>query len=218
MRILFVLYLAFTITSSVFAHPFGGLLSYFHQRPAYEFREATFAVKQGTDGRYIYDLSPQKFQRMLIDSIWMKDYLSKHTYSFFIGDQFYMLSYGDDCLKCYNEVEQPQNKLERNLYLFRLDDSGWTIASDKPVQVDYEDRNSYISYFPWRIAGDKSDDEKQFGGSAKNGSVHVSVDGTVTIVLINHKMNDLSKSGSKIEFFNRPVVLKPKPDGTFNIQ
>lgn len=43
------------ITTSAFGHLFSGLLGYFHERPAFEFREKPFAVKQGADGRYVYD-------------------------------------------------------------------------------------------------------------------------------------------------------------------
>jgi hypothetical protein len=84
--------------------------------------------------------------------------------------------------------------------------------------VGYVDRTSYISYFPWRTAGDKPRDELEFGGTAKNGSVTLSADGVVTIVLVNHKSDDLDKHGSKITFFNTTVVFKPKPDGTYIMQ
>ena len=74
------------LTTIAFGHPFSGLLGYFHERPAFEFREQSFAVKQGADGRYLYDLTPQKFRAML-DKPTMKTYLNKHTYSFFISEK-----------------------------------------------------------------------------------------------------------------------------------
>ena len=63
------------ITTSAFAHPFSGLLGYFHDKPAYnEFKTL------------------QEFKAML-ENPKMITHLNKHTYSFFIGEKFYMLSY-----------------------------------------------------------------------------------------------------------------------------
>jgi hypothetical protein len=114
-------------------------------------------------------------------------------------------------------MEIPQTRIERRMYLYRLDDSGWTIACDKPVMVGYVDRTSYLSYFPWRTAGDMPNDEKQIA-PAKNGSVNMSADGVVTIVLINHRSDNLDKIGSTFNYFNSTVILSPNTNGTYRVK
>jgi hypothetical protein len=99
---------------------------------------------------------------------------------------------------------------------YEFSDNG--IASDKTLMTGFVTHTSYQSYFPWRTAGDKPDDEKEFGGTANNGSVVISADGMVTIVLINHRCDDLDKNDSKITFFNTTVVLTPDNDGTYKVQ
>ena len=60
-------------------------------------------------------------------------------------------------------------RVERGLFLFRLDYSGWTKATDKLLQVDYEDyslpNEPYLAYFPWRVTGDRPENEKEFVGA-----------------------------------------------------
>jgi hypothetical protein len=215
MKRLINLFTILLLTNAVSAQLYGGLLNYFYEKPAYEFREEPFAVKQGTDGRFVYDLTPQKF-KILLNEKSMKDYLSKKTYSFFSTDKFYMLSYEDMEFTQKQLIERPQTRKERKLYLYRLDDNGWTIACNKPVMVGYVDRTSYVSYFPWRTSGDMPNDEKQIA-PAKNGGVDVSPEGVVTMVLINHRSDNLDKIGSTIIFFNSIVVFTPNPDGTYKV-
>jgi hypothetical protein len=185
------------LTNVLFGQLWGGLLNYFYEKPA------------------INTVTIQDVKALKPDFL---DYLNKKTYSFFNKGKLYMLSYEDRQFSEKELMEMQQTRLERNLYLFRLDNSGWTIACDKPVLVGYVDRTSYVSYFPWRTAGDKPSDEQEFGGTAKNGSVIVASDGRVTIVLVCHKSDDLDKHGSKITFYNTTVVLKPSNDGTYRIQ
>lgn len=185
------------LTNILFGQLYGGLLNYFYEKPA----QNDVSIKD------VIELNPD-----------FQDYLNKKTYSFFNKGKLYMLSYEDRQFSEKEFLERPQVRIERNLYLYRLDDSGWKIACNKPVMVGYVDRTSYVSYFPWRTAGDKPDDEKEFGGNAKNGSVKVSDNGIVTIVLINHRCDNLDKNDSKITFFNLTVVLKPNPDRTYNVQ
>jgi hypothetical protein len=211
-----------TLTSALFAQ-LSGLLDYIQKRPAYEFNERPFAGKFGEDGRggrYIYTLTPQKFQQMIDSTTWMKDYLSTKTYSFFKDNKFYMLSY-DTCSTCSKNprVDKP---IRRGLYLFCLDNGKWTKVSDalqtdyfsldldtwKPNTIEHIIWSSYC-YFPWRTAGDLSNDKGEFGEGVKDGSVTVSANGDVTIVLVNHKMyDDDNKYGIKRSFENRTVVLE----------
>ena len=101
-----------------------------------------------------------------------------------------------------------------------MDDIGWVIPSDKPVQIDWEEtqngKTSYCSYFPWRTAGNKPNDEREFGGTAKNGSVKISASGVVTIVIINHSMTDQYQRAPY--FFNKTIILKPNNEGTYIVQ
>lgn len=207
------------ITTSAFDHPFSGLLSCFHERPAFEFREQPFAVKQGTDGRFVYDLTLQKFRAML-DKPTMKTYLGKSTYSFFNNGKFFMLSYDTCNIISGDQPYKIMKRVERGLFLFRLDDCGWVRACEKPVQVDFEDCSApnepYIAYFPWRLAGDRPEDQKRFA-PAKNGSVTVADNGVVTIILINHTNTRYNKV-DKITFFNKTIILTPDNDGTYKVQ
>jgi len=126
------------ITTSAFGHPFSGLLSYFHNKPAYnEFKTL------------------QEFKAML-ENPNMITHLSKCTYSFFINEKFYLLSYDTSNTISADQPYKIMKRVERGLFLFLLDDCGWIKACEKPLQVDYEDCSApnepYVSYFPWRVA------------------------------------------------------------------
>jgi hypothetical protein len=72
----------------------------------------------------------------------------------------------------------------------------------------------------WRTAGDLPQDKGEFGSGVKDGSVTVSANGDVTIVLVNHKMyddDDYSKYGVKHSFENKTVVLVSNNDGTYKV-
>ncbi len=229
--------LLFIIGILLIAHTaFGqlsGLLDYIQKRPAYEFSECAFAGKLGEDGhgRFVYTLTPQKFQQMIDETTWMKEYLSTKTYSFFKEGMFYMLSY-DTCSTCSKNprVDKP---IKRGLYLFCLDNGKWTKACDavqtdyfsldvdtwKPNTIEHTIWSSYC-YFPWRTAGDLPNDKGEFGYGVTDGSVTVSANGDVTIVLVNYKMynDDNSKYGIKRSFENKTVVLVSNNDGTYKVQ
>jgi hypothetical protein len=210
------------VANTAFAQ-LSGLLDYIQKRPAYEFNELPFAGKFGTDKlhSYIYTLTPEKFQQMIDETTWMKDYLSTKTYSFFKEGKFYMLSY-DTCSTCGKNprVDKP---IKRDLYLFCLDNGKWTKVSDalqtdyfsmdldawKPNTIEHVIWSSYC-YFPWRTAGDLPADKGQFGYGVTDGSVTVSANGDVTIVLVNYKTydDDYSKFGIKRSFENKTVDLK----------
>ena len=184
-------------TNTAFGQLWGGLLNYFYEKPAINY------------------ITLQDVQALKSDFL---DYLNKKTYSFFNEGKLFMLSYEDREFSEKELIEQPQTRITRNLYLYSLDESGWSIACDKPIMVGYVDRTSYLSYFPWRTAGDKPSDELEFGGTAKNGSVTVAANGVITIVLVNHKSDDLNKNDSRVTFYNTTAVLTPSTDGTYIVQ
>jgi hypothetical protein len=188
MKRLFVLIAIVLLTRTAFAHPYGGLLYYFHNKPAYQ----------------------------LISD---KDLRTQDTYSFVCNGKTFVLSY-DTCKACMSSTNNEGMRRERPVYLFRLDDNQCVIASDKLLQIDWEETQngitSYVSYFPWRTAGNKLEDEREFGGTAKNGSVKISANGVVTIEIINHSMDD--ESHGKLRFSNKTIVLTPNGDGTFEVQ
>ena len=114
-----------------------------------------------------------------------------------------MLSY-DTCNNVDNEY------IERGLYLFRLDDTGWTKACNQPVQVDYRNMNGDSKYyFPWRVAGK---DGGHFRGGATNGKVEIFIDGTVMLVIINYE------SKNEIKYSNKTIILTPNTYGTYMMQ
>jgi hypothetical protein len=184
-------------TNTAFGQLWGGLLNSFYEKPAISY------------------ITIQDVKALKPDFL---DYLNKKTYSFFNKGKLYMLSYEDRHFSEKELLEQPQVRTERNLYLYRLEDSGWTTVGDKPIMVGYVDRTSYLSYFPWRTAGGKPSDEQEFGDTAKNGSVNVDSNGLVMIVLICHKSDDLDKAASSVTFFNTKVILAPDMDGTYRVQ
>lgn len=197
MKRLYFIFELLIFTNTVSGQLWGGLLNYFYEKPA------------------INAITIQDAQALKPDLL---DYLNKKTYSFFNEGKLYMLSYEDRQFSEKELIESPQTRIERNLYLYRLDYCGWTIACDKPIMVGYVDRTSYVSYFPWRTAGDKFSDELEFSSTAKNGCVNVASDGKVTIVLVCHKSDDLDKHRSKITFYNATVTLAPSSDGTYMVQ
>lgn len=203
--------------SSAFSQPYGGILSYFTERPAYEFRGNAFSWITN-NGVSTYTLTPQKFKAMLGNEQFLK-VIDKETYSFFNEGKFYMLSYDRDTLDIPNLKWRNNMRIERGLYLFRLDDSGWVRASDKPLQMDFKEimdsKWNYSAYFPWRYDIDlpKDADDKQF-----TGMVNILGNGDVFIRMINHKMTNYSDPNSKIKYFYTEVILTPKGDGTYSVQ
>lgn len=217
---IFIIAILFVVNTA-FAQ-LSGLLDCIQQRPAYEFDECPFAGKFGENGhggRYIYTLTPQKFQILIDSTTWMKKYLSTKTYSFFKDNKFYMLSY-DTCSTC-SKSPRVNKPIKRDLCLFCLDNGKWTKVSDavqtdylsldedtwKPNTIEHRVWSSYC-YFPWRTAGGLPNDKGQFGEGVKDGSVIVSANGEVTMVLVNHKMYDDDKYGRKTSFENKTVVLE----------
>ena len=61
-KLIFII--AIILTANAVSAQLSGLLGYIKERPAYEFSHVPFAVKQGADGRFVYDLTPQKFQQI----------------------------------------------------------------------------------------------------------------------------------------------------------
>jgi len=131
-------------------------------------------------------------------------------YSFFQNKKLYMISY-DVCTTCYGEpsVEKP---ITRGLYLFRLDKDGWTKACYEPIQIDYYKLTSSVDesnkpqhniwstycYVP---------SKKYNSPSVKDGSVTVSANGEVTIVLVNYKRYLESDHAIKQSYENRTITL-----------
>jgi hypothetical protein len=150
-------------------------------------------------------------------------------YSFFTNKKLYMLSY-DTCSTCFREPSL-RNPITRGLYLFRLDVDKWTKVSDA-VQTDYFSLDSSINkpnipqhnvwssycYFPWRTAGDLPNDKGRFGEGVKDGSVTISSNGEVTIVLVNRKYYYNDKYTDRSSFENRTIVLVPNNEGTYKVQ
>lgn len=133
-----------------------------------------------------------------------------HFYSFFQNGKLYMLSY-DVCATCH-KAPSVNESIERGLYLFRLDKDNWTKVCYEPIQTDYYNLDSSINkpnvpqhniwssytYFPMKNVNDSY---------VKNGSVKVSANGEVTIVLVNRIWRYDDKYTAKESFENRTVIL-----------
>jgi hypothetical protein len=52
----------------------------------------------------------------------------------------------------------------------------------------------------------------------KNGSVSISANGEVTIILVNRKWRYDDKFTAKESFENKSIVLEPNNDGTYKVQ
>lgn len=133
-------------------------------------------------------------------------------YSFFLNKKFYMLSY-DICTSCTKNSD-----ITRGLYLFRLDEDKWKIACYEPVQIDYYRLESSVNepnvpqhniwssytYVPRK--------------SLYNGSVTVSPEGEVTIVLVNRIWYYDDKYTAKESFENKTVTLVQNDGEMFTIK
>jgi hypothetical protein len=200
------------LTGSAFSQQWGGLYGYFLERPQYEFWYCGFALKENPGGTWFYTLTPQKFKSMVDNPdnpyhIWVMNELDTR-YSFFSDEKLYMLSY-DTCETCHLPNWHTNMRLERGLYLFRLDDGGWKIASNKPVQIDWSECDkdgdfSYFSYFP-----------KKFRDNNIKGFVNQLDNGNVEIRIINHQI--IGNYG-KLEHFYNDILLIPNGDETYNVQ
>ena len=198
------------LANTAFSQPYGGLLSGVDSKPAYEFRSSAFSwtMKNGVTE---YNLTPQRFKVMLGNEQFLK-VIDKETYSFFNEGKFYMLSYDQDTMDIPNLNWHDNMKIERGLFLFRLDEDRWTRASDKPVQIDFKEikdlKKYYCAYFPWRYNVDFE----------MKGEVKKLANGDIHLRIINHKMNDYGNPTSRIEYFYTEVILIPKGDGTYRVQ
>ena len=223
-----ILFIAIILTANAVSAQ--SLLEYIKEKPAYTFFSNPYlapilkSVIDHPDTSFMVGKSKVTYQDVMHN-------LNHKTYSFIKDKKFYMLSY-DTCSNChrYPSVNKP---IKRGLYLFRLDNNGWTKVSDA-VQIDYYSLDSSIwkpntiqhniwssySYFPWRTAGDRPEDKDSFAKGVKDGSVTVSANGDVTIVLVNYKTyyDDYSKYGEKRSFENKTVVLVPNNDDTYKVQ
>jgi hypothetical protein len=219
-KLIFII--AIIITANAVSAQLSGLLGYIKEKPAYTFFDNDYltpilkSVIDHPDTSFMVGKSKVTYQNVMY-------YLNNKTYSFIKDKKFYMLSY-DTCSNCKRSpsVNKP---IERGLYLFRLDNDGWTKACYEPVQTDYFSMDSSIfipnkgqysiwsayCYFPWRTAGDLPEDKGQFGVNVKDGSVTISNNGEVTIVLVNHKYysNNHGKHPNDFSFENKTIVLVP---------
>lgn len=138
---------------------------------------------------------------------YLKYLTGDHFYSFIQNGKLYMFSY-DVCVACYANPSIDRD-ITRGLYLFRLDNDGWTKVCYEPVQIDHYSLDSSIdkpnvpehniwssyTYVPNRKYNDNV------------GSVTVSADGEVTIVLINRIWRYDDKYIATESFENKTVTL-----------
>ncbi len=155
------------------------------------------------------------------------EYFSVSAYSFFLNEKLYMLSY-DTCSNCYSSFFSVGKPIKRGIYLFRLDKDTWTKVCYEPLQIDYYGLDSSIDepnvpqhntwssycYVPVKNITDDYNNDK----SLKNGSVKVSSNGEVTIILVNRKWRYDDKYAARESFENKSIVLVANVDGTYKIQ
>jgi hypothetical protein len=142
-------------------------------------------------------------------------------YSFIYNKKLYMLSY-DECSTCYKQPSLSE-PITRGLYLFRLDSNGWTKACYEPIQIDYFGLESSVDapnvpqhniwslhcYIPRK---------KYVSPDVKEGSVTVSADGEVTIVLINYNQYVESDKAIKNSYENKIVTFVQNDGELFTIK
>lgn len=134
------------------------------------------------------------------------------TFSFEANGKTFMLSYDVDCKVHNNYSTSPDVLIKRNIYLHRLDDDGWKIASDL-VKTDYwnsDEERAYDMYYNTRY------DLSELIGDTTQASVEVYDNGTV-------KMKFLSFYSYKREdrkwYWRWDVVLfVPNGDETYSIK
>lgn len=187
-------------------------------------------------GAYYSYLNPPAFMEYQLNPITDKDELVKQYYAFHNeSGVLYLVSYEDKfsepfcayempsdgdknivsifaSAKCH--YEKPDHMIYRNLYLYRYINGKFTIACDKPLQVDHYYYKSYTAYFPHPYYGD--DWRIELEGS-NNGSVTINPDRSVTIVLLNYFESKWDEAGMNIDYANKTINLKPNNDGTYNV-
>jgi hypothetical protein len=140
----------------------------------------------------------------------------KKAYSFVENGKLYVVSYDtirktiDDC---FNDggINNCAEHLERDVHLFCWDNGKWSIATDEPIQTDYEKRvkdvrileNYYPMFYP-----DWNAPEPEYGQKVEK------LDGgIVKITLVSHK-----HTGEDIysKFYQKIIFLIPNGDGTYH--
>jgi hypothetical protein len=205
------------LTGAIYAQSWGAsVFGYIQTYPQYElmshnFPKGVMALRNGDTANPEYKTAVE--------------YFSVSAYSFFLSEKLYMLSY-DTCSTCYKypSVEKP---IKRGIYLFRLDKDKWTKVSES-IQTDYYSLDSSIDepnvpqhniwssycYVPVKNITDDYNNNK----SLKNGSVKVSDNGEVIIILVNRKWRYDDKYIATESFENKTIILFPNSDGTFTVQ
>lgn len=234
MKRIFIIITIMLFTGAIYAQSWGASLTeYIQAYPQYELVQHPFSgakapnILTSTEAVNIIrnaDTTNAQYQNSL-------KYLTGNSfYSFFANKKLYMLSY-DTCSTCFREPSL-KNPITRGLYLFRLDKDKWTKACFEPLEIGYYSLDSSIwkpntiehdvwstfSYFPRRNVDDRPEYKNTFAKGVKDGSVTVSANGDVTIVLANYKRYYNDKYTAKESFENKTFVLTPNIDGTYKVR
>ena len=173
------------------------VIEYFHCEPAYVQLQGQLDIFY--KGKYVSN------DENLIN------YLNKHTYSFEENGKLYMVSY-EPCDECVSNTFYRYNQMKtRNLYLYRLDNDGWKVASNKPLQTDYRYLTSSGDYVT-----DNYISVREFDTNKLSGWVMKQKDGFVEIRLLNYYFSHLSEHRYPV-FYNSHILIKSNGNETYTV-
>jgi len=137
-----------------------------------------------------------------------RNYLELNTYLFWANGKFYTISY-DTCSNVHGYYHYG-DRFERNVYLFRLDDSVWHIASNI-IKVDYDnvDANgirSFDYYFPSKHDITDAIGSKNIKEGVNKGYVKKLSNGNIEMRLLYFHCNDQNKRDLESYYYYWEVI------------
>jgi len=134
------------------------------------------------------------------------------TFSFKTNGKTFMLSYDVDCKVHNNYSTSPDVLVKRNIYLHRLDDDGWKIASDL-VKTDYwntDEERAYDMYLDTRR------DLTELIGDTTQASVEVYDNGMVKMKFLS--FYSYKRADNKWHWRWDEVLFIPNGDETYSVK
>jgi hypothetical protein len=142
---------------------------------------------------------------------------NRTIYQFVANGNQYLVSY-EQCEAC-KDVKYGESG-QRNLYLYRWDNTAWKVAVDRPLRVDtysYDERWNLTSncYFPQMYGGnmDGRSEEKyrnsRIFNSAFDGYIEKLANGDVVIKLTIFEYKNQQLSGCPRIYYSESITLKP---------
>ena len=145
-------------------------------------------------------------------------YLDIYAYSFVIDNKIYVLSY-DTTSPTYVK-KNGYSILERNVYLFCIENNTWKPASDVVktdfYRVDSQGIASYEYYYPTRV--NFSEVVRNVKDGVSNGYVMKLDDGSVQILLVSFTCSNQNQNYSNYDYRWDIFTLTPNGNGFYTVR